>query len=103
MPGAVAALRAATKSATDAPLSFWISIRPSTSASMLVMALTILARCRASSSPVLAPRHSRLLGPHTAPGTSRVVKKFNTLKLATFIVPPTAGGAAGRGLAGVKV
>ena len=55
VPGAVAALSASTSVATAVPL-FSISIRPTMSASRALIAATILACCRTSSSAVFAPR-----------------------------------------------
>ena len=58
VPGAVAALSAATSSAMAglAPSSFSISIRPTMSASIAFSALTIFASWRSNSNWVSAPR-----------------------------------------------
>jgi hypothetical protein len=87
--------------------SFWISIRPATSASMALSAATIFARWRSSSASESAPRQS--IVPEGPQGpllpddvVSIVLKELRTLKLATFSVPPTGSGALVRGFVGVK-
>ena len=82
--------------------SFSSSISPSTSASKVRIACTSLSACRANSAAELAPRGSRPTAVVALPAFS-VVKKFSTLKLPTFKVPPTSSGAAGRGLPSANV
>ena len=76
VPGAVAALRPATRSAMGTfPGWFSSSVSPRTSAFSFVSAATSLTRWRANSVALFAPRQSWFAsGPQTGPALASVVK-----------------------------
>ena len=75
------------------PLSFSISMSPTTSASIAVSALTIFASWRSNSNWCLGAASGR-----EAAAGPVAVEVVEDVERRDLHVPPTGGGAAGRGL-----